>query len=223
MHSKDGLAGPTAESIGREAGGRAAIRPSQGLVLQTARLVLRPPAVTDAPALAEQADNAGVARMLVGMPHPYRIADALDWIGEAAPEDGQKHVIALGDGDRPGALIGAATLDFRRGARLPTLGLWLGEGHWGQGYAVEAAHAVIDYAFLHQGHERISFTCRVTNPAGRRVIEKCGFQFATQELAPSMAARVVVPVDRFTLDRGVWESLRRWAPLRVGGTGSTAA
>jgi RimJ/RimL family protein N-acetyltransferase len=74
---------------------------------------------------------------------------------------------------------------------------------------------VIDFAFLHQGHQRLSFTCRVTNTGGRRLIEKCGFQPVAQELCPSAYFRAVVPVDRFTLDRSTWDGLRRWGPLRV--------
>lgn len=204
------------ESIAVEAGGRRHPAPSHGLVIETARLLLRAPVAGDAPAISELADNPKVAETLVGMPHPYRLADALAWIEEAAPPGGQKHLVCLKRAGGDPVPIGAATLDFRRGARLPTLGAWLGLEHWGRGYATEAAHAVIDYAFLHQGHERLSFTCRVANETGRRVIEKCGFQFAAQELSPSAYYNALVPVDRFTLDRRIWESLRRWEPLRFG-------
>jgi RimJ/RimL family protein N-acetyltransferase len=208
------------ESIGGEAGDRTAIGSIQGLVIRTRRMTLRRPAVTDAPAIAELADNRRVAEMLVGMPHPYRLSDAVEWIGEPEPEGGQKHVLTTGIDGRE-RVVGVATLDFRRGARLPTLGCWIGEPFWGRGYATEAAHAVIDYAFLHQGHDRLSFTCRVTNMAGRRLIEKCGFQPAAQELCPSAYFRAVVPVDRFTLDRRTWDGLRHWGPLRVA-TGAGA-
>jgi RimJ/RimL family protein N-acetyltransferase len=186
-----------------------------GIMLETERLLMRAPVLTDAPAIAELADNARVATMLVGMPHPYRVVDAIAWIEAPSPPDGQKHLVCLRIPDGRAVPIGAATLDFRRGATLPTLGVWLGEAHWGRGLATEAAHAVIDYGFIHQGHERLSFTCRVTNMAARRVIEKCGFQQAAQELCHSAFFNAVVPVDRFTLDRRTWDSLRRWEPLRV--------
>jgi RimJ/RimL family protein N-acetyltransferase len=95
------------------------------------------------------------------------------------------------------------------------LGCWLGERHWGQGYATEACHAAIDYAFVHQRHERLLFACRVTNPAGRRVIEKCGFQMVAQELASVAGSGAAVAIDRFRIDRSTWESIRAWEPLRV--------
>lgn len=204
------------ESIVGEAGDRSLARPFHGLVLETRRLVLRAPMPADAPAVAELADSAKVAQNLVGMPHPYRLKDALDWIEEAAPDDGQKHLVCLKSPASAPVPIGAATLDYRRGAKLPTLGCWLGEAWWGREYATEAAHAVIDFAFLHQGHDKLSFTCRVTNTAGRRLIEKCGFQMVAQELGHSTFFNAVVPVDRFQLDRRTWVSLRRWEPLRLG-------
>lgn len=207
------------ESIAGGAGERPPVRPTEGLVIETRRLLLRAPGPADAAAVAELADNPRLAENLLGMPHPYRLADALAWITEEAPEGGQKHLICLKALDAAPKPVGAVTLDFRRGARLPTLGCWLGQAFWGRGYSTEAAHAVIDYAFLHQGHERLSFTCRVTNSAGRRVIEKCGFQWAAQELGQSVFHNAVVPVDRFQLDRKTWEGLRRWEPLRFAAGG----
>ncbi|ODN72583.1 hypothetical protein A6302_00075 [Methylobrevis pamukkalensis] len=56
----------------------------------------------------------------------------------------------------------------------------------------------------------------MTNGASRRVIEKCGFQFTGQDLSPSAYFRTVVAIDRFSLDRRTWESLRRWQPVRIG-------
>ncbi|WP_181704997.1 GNAT family N-acetyltransferase [Chthonobacter rhizosphaerae] len=203
------------ESIVGEAGERALVRPFHGLVIETRRLVLRAPVAIDAPAIAEIADNARIAQNLTSLPHPYRTDDALAWASELADDSEQKHLICLKRSDGRRTPIGAITLDFRRGARLPTLGYWIGEPWWDRGFATEAAHAVIDYAFLHQGHERLSVSCRVTNGASRRVIEKCGFQMVAQELGHSAFFQAVVPVDRFQLDRRTWESLRRWEPLRL--------
>lgn len=202
------------ESIIGEAGDRGHARPGEGLAIETRRLLLRAPMAADAVAIAELADNPRVAQNLLGMPHPYRVADALAWIGEEAPAWGQKHLICLKARDSAPVPIGAVTLDGRRGAKLPTLGCWIGERYWGRGFSTEACHAVVDYAFLHQRHERLSFTCRVTNTAGRRVVEKCGFQWAGQELGASVFHGAVVAVDRFQVDRRTWESLRRWEPLR---------
>ncbi len=54
-------------------------------------------------------------------------------------------------------------------------------------------------------------------------MEKCGFQWAGQELGPSQFHGAVVAVDRFQIDRRTWESLRRWEPLRFAEDGRTEA
>ncbi len=53
-------------------------------------------------------------------------------------------------------------------------------------------------------------SARVTNGASRRVMEKCGFQYVGQGMGPSLFFRGMVPVDRFRLERRVWQSLKEW-------------
>ena len=55
--------------------------------------------------------------------------------------------------------------------------LRIGVPYWGNGYATEAARAVIDHAFGELDFEELRAGARVTNPASRRVLEKCGFQW----------------------------------------------
>ena len=56
----------------------------------------------------------------------------------------------------------------------------------------------------------LNVSCRVINPASRRVIHKCGFQYAGQGMIHSLAAGQVA-VERYSLDRKTWVSLRSWA------------
>jgi RimJ/RimL family protein N-acetyltransferase len=86
--------------------------------------------------------------------------------------------------------------------------------HWGHGYATEAARAVIDHAFETLGHAQLVSGARVTNPASRRVLEKCGFQWTGIGLYRVRAIASSVPVDRFRLDRGLWASLKGWGRMR---------
>lgn len=195
---------------GRPAGAQAPT--IAGPVLETDRLILRRPQAADAGDIAWLADDRRAAGHLVGMRHSCRGGHAAGWIG--AGEGGQQHLVCL---KRPAGAprpIGVATLEPAAERAAGQLGCWLGEAVWGQGFATEACHALVDFAFLHQAYERLSFSCRVTDPAGRRVAEKCGFQLAAQELA-RLSGGDLVPVDRFQLDRRTWASLRGWAPLRL--------
>ncbi|SON57584.1 ribosomal-protein-L7/L12-serine acetyltransferase [Hartmannibacter diazotrophicus] len=183
-------------------------------VLETGRLIIRAPVLADAPALASLADNRKIAQNLTRMPYPYGLADAEAFIAEAAPADGLKHLIFAKRPRHLPEMIGAISLDHRRGP-VPELGYWIGEEFWNRGYATEAAQAAVDFGFSLARHARISVSCRVTNAASRRVIEKCGFQYTGQDLSPSVYFASVVAIDRFTLDRRTWESLRRWLPVSI--------
>jgi RimJ/RimL family protein N-acetyltransferase len=55
---------------------------------------------------------------------------------------------------------------------------------------------------------------RVSNPASRRVLEKCGFQWTSVRLVRIRAINSAAPIDRFRLDRGLWESLKSWRPAK---------
>src|ERR1035437_800067 len=90
----------------------------------------------------------------------------------------------------------------------------LGLPYWGQGYATEALHAVIDYAFTDLGHEALQAGARVTNPASRRVLEKCGFQWTGVGLYRISSIKSPAPIDRFRLERGIWSALKTWGRMK---------
>lgn len=178
-------------------------------VLVTERLVLRPPHEDDIPELATLANNRRVAEMLARMPHPYGEAEARAYLDAAAARRaGVGYAMTLA---ATGAFVGGASLN-PAGDELE-LGYWVGEPYWGNGYATEAAHALVDLAFRATAVERLHVSCRVLNGASRRVIHKCGFQYAGQGMIDSRAAGRVA-VERYVLDRTTWVALRSWAPAK---------
>jgi RimJ/RimL family protein N-acetyltransferase len=177
-------------------------------VLETERLVLRAPRLEDAKTVAALANDRRIAENTARIPHPYKLADAKDWISSAGTRaGGQTFIITLASG----AIIGACGLDMREG---PELGYWLGLPYWGQGYATEAVRALIDHAFTDLDHESLNAGARVTNPSSRRVLEKCGFQWTGVGLCRIRALHSSAPIDRFRLERGIWASLKRWGKMR---------
>ncbi|QDC01234.1 GNAT family protein [Mesorhizobium sp. 8] len=174
--------------------------------LTTERLVMRPPHEVDIAQLIELADNRHVAEMLARMPHPYGEAEARAFLAmAAAPRSGVVYALTLKEN---GAFVGSAGLNATdRGLEL---GYWIGEPYWRQGYATEAAHALVDLAFARTSVQVLHASCRVINPSSRRVIHKCGFQYAGQGMLNSIVAGQV-PVERYRLDRRTWASLRNWA------------
>jgi len=184
-----------------------AVAPS---VLETERLVLRAPQLDDAKAIAALANDLRVSQNTTQIPYPYLLADAKAWLRKVAGNAEATFAVTL----REGTLIGICGIESRperhADAAAPWLGYWFGAAHWGQGYATEAARAVIDLAFGDLGHAVLYSGARVSNPASRRVLEKCGFQWTGVGLYRIRAIASSAPVDRFRLDRGIWASLKSW-------------
>ncbi len=178
-------------------------------VLTTERLVMRAPNDGDAEALVALADNRHIAEMLGRMPHPYGMAEARAFVAKAGEGAGGGVAYALTVAS-DGTFVGCAGLNAtERGLEL---GYWIGEPYWKLGYATEAAHALVDLAFRETPVNVLHASCRVINPASRRVIHKCGFQYAGQGMLNSLVAGQV-PVERYRLDRRTWKSLRSWPRL----------
>ncbi len=181
-----------------------------GPVLETARLLLRAPRLDDAQALAVLANDRRMAENTARIPHPYGLADAQSFLGHL--DDSEREIafaITLSDE----TLIGLCGLQDERG-ETPEIGYWLGLPYWGQGYATEAVRALIDHAFEDLGLERLEAGARVSNPASRRVLEKCGFQWSGVILTRIRAIASSAPVDRFRLDRRLWASLKAWGKAK---------
>lgn len=177
-------------------------------VLETERLTLRAPRLEDVKAIAVLANDRRIAENTARIPHPYRVADAEQFVANVNRRDGEACFVLMLDG----TLIGACGIDPRDdGAEL---GYWLGTGYWGRGLMTEAARAVIDYGFGDLRHETLQAGARVSNPASRRVLEKCAFQWTGVRLTRIRAIHSAAPVDRFRLDRGLWLSLKAWGRVR---------
>jgi RimJ/RimL family protein N-acetyltransferase len=184
--------------------GTEALYETERVALKTARLVLRQPVAADSKAIARLANDRRIAENLRRLPHPYSRADAeafLDYLARA------RETVFLIEAE--GAPCGMIGLDFANDDG-PEIGYWLGVAHWGNGFATEAVRAVIDYAFEEHAIDELFAGARVINPASRRVLEKCGFQWTGVQLYRFVALGSSTPVDRFKLNRGIWQSLKAW-------------
>jgi len=178
-------------------------------VLETERLVMRAPRLADAKAVSTLAADRRIAENTARIPHPYRLSDAENFI-YAANKPGGECVYLMTLRDK--TVIGACGIAQQDGA--PEIGYWLGVEHWGKGYATEAVHALVDYAFTDLGHSALNAGARVTNPASRRVLEKCGFQWTGVGLYRIHSIKSSAPIDRFRLEHGIWSALKGWAPMK---------
>jgi RimJ/RimL family protein N-acetyltransferase len=178
-------------------------------VLETERLVLRAPRLEDAKAVALLANDRRIAENTRRIPHPYRRADADDFISAVNASDKEiAFLITLHDE----TIVGACGIAMQDG--VPDVGYWLGVKYWNKGYATESVRALIDFGFTELCHDVLQAGARVTNPASRRILEKCGFQWTGVGLCRIRALASSAPIDRFRLDRGLWTSLKSWGAVK---------
>jgi RimJ/RimL family protein N-acetyltransferase len=181
------------------------LREASPCVLETERLLLRKPTLADVKAIARLANDRRIAENTRRLPHPYTEQDAIVFV-RAFASDNRETVFLIESASTP---IGMVGIDWRQ-QNAPELGYWLGVRYWGQGFATEAARAVIDFSFEEFDAEHLIAGARVVNPASRNILEKCGFQWSGVELHRFVALGCSTPVDCFRLSRGVWSSLKSW-------------
>ena len=177
-------------------------------VLHTERLILRAPRLADAPAVATLVNDRRIADNTSRIPHPYTLEDAEAFIAYAQGGGEIAFLVTLPDG----TIVGGTGIGRLRGD-VPEIGYWFGVPYWGHGYATEAARAVVDHAFADLGHDLLHAGARVSNPASRRVLKKCGYEWTGVVLQRVRALETLVPCDRFQLTRERWASLRNWGKL----------
>jgi RimJ/RimL family protein N-acetyltransferase len=179
-------------------------------VLRTERLVLRAPCQADARDIAQLINDRRIAANTSRIPHPYGLADAHAFLAHVNLDPSERaFLITLADG----TIVGGCSLQVSGGGGLEP-GYWIGVPFWGRGYASEAARALVDHAFTDLDCERLTCRARVSNPASRRVLEKCGFEWTSVALLRIHALSASVPVDCFRLDRGGWASLKNRGRLK---------
>jgi RimJ/RimL family protein N-acetyltransferase len=154
-----------------------ALYPNYPLV--TERLVLRPFTRGDVDAVHAYRRREDVARYLFDVPlSREECALAIQQrIGQVTLEaEGDKVVLAV-DLATNGALIGEVSLIWRSvDARQGEVGWIFDPEYQGQGYATEAANAMLDLGFGPGDMHRISARCDVRNEASWRLMERIGMR-----------------------------------------------
>ena len=144
--------------------------------LQTDRLRLRPFAGADADALFALHSSANVLRYWDAPPwtEPER-ADRFIAACRQMADEGTGARLAM-DRVSDGAFIGWCGLTrWNPEYRSASLGYCLEDAAWGHGYATEAAHAVLQWAFGALDLNRVQAETDTRNAASARVLEKLGF------------------------------------------------
>ena len=130
---------------------------------------LRPLQESDLEKLVEEIGNINVAKYLVHVPFPYSIDDARDYYERSKGKEFRFNLIL------DGQLIGGIGLNQKEDD-LYEVGYWVGESHWGKGYATEAVKGILNYLKENKPNVKVMSQYIVENAASGRVLEKCGFK-----------------------------------------------
>ena len=143
----------------------------------TKRLILRAFTMQDARQVHILAGEYEIAANTLRIPHPYELEHAENWIsGQAEAIEQQKELtwaITLTDSQE---LIGSIGLILIKEFEQGEMGYWIGKPYWNNGYASEAAAALLDFGFLKLGMHRIHAHHLSRNPGSGRVLQKIGMQ-----------------------------------------------
>jgi RimJ/RimL family protein N-acetyltransferase len=141
------------------------------MFIRSERLFLRPGWPEDWAELIARIGDDAVGRHLTQTPWPYTGAAAREFLGAEQNRRCPQFVVTLPTRDGS-ALVGCAGLV--PGEDGIELGYWIARERWGQGYATEAARAVLSLART-LGHRQIVASHFADNPASGKVLHKVGF------------------------------------------------
>lgn len=139
---------------------------------RTERLVLRPPAESDAPRIVELMRSPEISANTANIPFPYTLDDAESYLEKTrsgVSRGRYSWTIEHPEHDMIGDVFAAVT-----GPRVCYLGYWLGEAHWGKGYMTEALLRIVQHCFEDLDAVRVEADRFGHNPASGRVLEKAG-------------------------------------------------
>jgi [ribosomal protein S5]-alanine N-acetyltransferase len=142
--------------------------------LQTTRLILRQPRMSDAVEIFERyASDVEVTRFL-GWPCHRSVSDTEAFLRFSAAEwdqwpAGPYLIVSRTDGQ----LLGSTGFGFQTPHEAMT-GYVLAKTAWGKGFATEALTAIVDVA-TRIDVSRLFALCHPEHRPSRRVLEKCGF------------------------------------------------
>jgi RimJ/RimL family protein N-acetyltransferase len=148
------------------------------MILETERLILRLPELSDAPTIRALAGHPDIAATTLNVPHPYPEGAAEAFVQSLIDSRDTSPNVTLGmvrkaDGQLMGMISLRPSEEFSRAE----MGYWIGVPYWGQGYTSEAARRLVDYSFAELGLNRVYATYLSHNIASRRVMEKAGMTY----------------------------------------------
>jgi [ribosomal protein S5]-alanine N-acetyltransferase len=177
--------------------------------LDCTRLTLRPYQLRDADDIQRLIGAREVAVTTAAVPHPYLDGMAEEFIAGRAEAFARGTSVSFAISVRAtDTFIGGIDLRPEPEHQRAEIGYWVGLPFWGQGYASEAAQAVVDYGFVSLGLNRIHARHFGNNLASGRVMQKIGMRYEGTQRQHFQKWGELIDVVLYALLRDEWAAKR---------------
>jgi RimJ/RimL family protein N-acetyltransferase len=170
--------------------------------IETSRLTLRPFTEVDVPALVALLGAREIAATTLRIAHPYTEQHARDFLIHVCNQDNFWLAITRRS---DGQLCGGVGLMLKPEHQQAEIGYWIGVPFWGQGYATEAAEAMLRHGFDDRKLHRIAAMCMSHNPASAKILRKLGMRHEGCQRQSQNKWGEYVDVDCYGILRSEWE------------------
>ncbi len=150
------------------------------MILETKRLILRKPQLSDWKDILEGAKDLDVSRYLSVVPYPYHKKDAVWFIKHSLKRWSKKSrttytfFIELKSEKKIIGVTDVHNINFQD--RKANTGAWIAKKYWRKGYIKEAKVAVLDFAFYRLKLRKIEAEAYIENKASNGMQVKLGFK-----------------------------------------------
>ena len=147
--------------------------------LETERLILRKPRMSDMNDLIEGIGNIKISKYLMTVPYPYKKEDAKWWINNTIKNWVKKEIkkynlfIELKSSKR---VIGSISLEINYHNQIGSTGSWINEKYHKRGYITEAKIAVNNFAFNKLNLRKLETSVFTSNKASNTTQKKVGYE-----------------------------------------------
>ena len=153
------------------------------VILETERLILRTWEEADVTPMAAIDQDPKVCEFLPGLGTLEATREGISRIKNHYAEQGfSKYAVELKSTHEMIGFVGLSVPSFEAHfTPCVEIGWRLASPHWNQGYATEAAKAVLDYAFMTLGLDEVVAFTVPANLASRRVMDKIGLHYCPDD------------------------------------------
>ena len=169
------------------------------------RLRLRVFRLAEASQLSELLIDFEVVRFAGEIPWPYDLSRAAGFIAQSHRHfaHGRDCIFAI-EHLADAVLVGCIALHADAGGKVARLGYWLGQAHWGRGYATEAIGLALAFGFTERPFDRIEAEAHVGNSASWKALERAGLLFEGIFDLEFRCRGFIAPARRYAISRKRW-------------------